>query len=239
MISKKIALISFFLLAGFATYRYSFGLFTSASSNNGNNFIASDTFPTKTPTPTPQLANHVVISEIQLHGANANQDFVELYNPKNTTEDLSGWQLRIKNSAGTDSSLVLIPSGKSIPAHGFFLWSNDQGTYETDIGADVSNGNNISENNSLELEDASDNTVDMVGWGNVVGHYVEGTPYPASPGTGQSIERRAYSSSTTTSMSTGGTDVNKGNAFDSGDNSNDFITRTSQPQNTISPTETP
>ena len=180
-----------------------------------------------------------MISEVQLHGGNANEDFVELYNPTNSAINLSGWEIRVKGSSGADSSLVLIPSGKSIPAHGFFLWSNDQGTYETDIGADVSNGNNIGENNSLKLEDASDNPVDQVGWGNVVGHYVEGTPYANFSASFQSIERKAYSSSTTVSMSTGGSDIDKGNAFDAGNNLTDFITRTSQPQNSTSSPETP
>jgi len=246
-----IFLVFILLITVFLTFRISHSYFSDSGTSSDNILAASDTFPTatptntptptvtQTPTPTPQLVNHVVISEVQLHGGNANQDFIELYNPKNTSEDLSGWQLRRKDAAGNDNSLVLIPSGKSIPAHGFFLWANEQGNYHTTIGAEVFNSNNIGENNSLKLEDASDNLIDQVGWGSVAGHYVEGTPYGTSPGAGQSIERKAYSSSTTSTMSTGGSDVSKGNAFDSGDNSSDFITRTSQPQNTSSSTETP
>ena len=131
---NQIIFLTFLLLIiGFLSFRFSLSYFSDTAQSTNNVLSASSEFPT-------QVADHVVISEIQLHGGNANQDFIELYNPKNTSEDLSGWELRLKDAAGTDSSIILIPSGKSIPAHGFFLWANNQGNYNTSIGADVSNG---------------------------------------------------------------------------------------------------
>src|SRR3989344_878946 len=250
MKTNKIIFLTFLLLVmGFLTFRFTLSYFSDNGSSSDNVLSASAEFPTVTPTttptpppvtPTPQIANHVVISEVQINGATALQDFVELYNPTNASVDLNGWQLRRKDAAGNDSLLVLIGTGKTIPAHGFFLWANSQSGYGTSVKADVSNTNNIGENNSLELEDASDGTVDQVGWGNVAGHYVEGTPYPTSPGSSASIERKAYTSSTSTSMSSGGSDEFKGNGFDAGDNSTDFITRTiSEPQYSTSSAEIP
>jgi len=219
-------------IIGFLSYKATFALFSDTATSTSNVFSAAAQFPNS------GIADHIVISEVQIHGGNANEDFVEIYNPTDSSVDLSGWQLRKKASNGTDSSLVLILSG-TIPTHGFFLWSNDQGTFETDIGADVSNGNNLSENNSVLLEDASDNPIDQVAWGDGTNQYVEGTEFVNSPATNQSIERKALPTSDTTSMSSG-TDVSKGNGFDSNNNATDFILRTvSQPQNSSSATESP
>lgn len=199
--------------------------------------------PTLTLSPTPttasQLADHIVFSEIQINGDNANQDFVELYNPLSTDVDLSGWQIRVRNSPGTEESLVLIGSGKTIKAHGFFLWTNDKDGYDISKGADVSNGNNLTQNYSLALKNSTGTIIDKVAWGNGTDPFIEGTSVPHNPATNQSIERKAYSTSDTPSMMSGA-DVSKGNAYDSENNANDFVLRTtSQPQNSSSSIEIP
>jgi signal peptidase I len=210
----------------------SFAFFSDTAQSTNNTFVAGQFGP--------PVADHIVISEVQIHGANANQDFVELYNPMSSSVGLSGWKLRKRTSNGTESSLVVIGNGKSIPSHGFFLWANDQGGYSTSVGADESNSNNISENNSVALLTPTDVLVDQVAWGNGTNQFVEGTAYPNSPATSQSIERKAYSTSTQASMITGGSDEFKGDGFDSNNNSTDFILRSiSQPQNTSSPIEIP
>ena len=43
-------------------------------------------------------AAHIVISEVQVGGTNANDEFVELYNPTSVTIDLSGFRLVRKNA---------------------------------------------------------------------------------------------------------------------------------------------
>jgi len=237
----------------FVLTSYSRAFFSDKETSSNNSFQAgawttptSTPIPTETPIPTPtptpsNLANHIVISEIQINGDNANQDFVELYNPTNTNVNLNGWQIRRKTSGSggsSEASLVSIGVGKSIPAYGFFLWANEQGGYSSSVGADVSNDNNLSENYSIVLKNVSDEVVDSVAWGNNT-YYIEGTAISQSPATNESFERKAYSSSTTSSM-TSGSDVEKGNAYDSQDNISDFIVRMmSQPQNSASPTETP
>lgn len=237
----------------FVLTSHSQALFSDKETSSNNSFQAGawttptlTPVPTETPIPTPtptpsNLANHIVISEIQINGDNANQDFVELYNPTNTNVNLNGWQIRRKTSGSggsSEASLVSIGVGKSIPAYGFFLWANEQGGYSSSVGADVSNDNNLSENYSIVLKNASDEVVDSVAWGNNT-YYIEGTAISQSPATNESFERKAYSSSTTSSM-TSGSDVEKGNAYDSQDNISDFIVRTtSQPQNSGSLSEIP
>jgi len=237
------------IAAAIAVSSLSLSYFSDTEQSRVNAFVAGVWItptltppPTLTPTPTPsQLADHIVISEVQLKGANANQDFVELYNPTNSGIDINGWRLQIKTSNGTESTLADIPSGKTIPAHGFFLWASDKDAgYASSVGADITNNNTISENKSIALLNSSSSTpIDQVAWGNGTNQFVEGTQYPNSPATNESIERKAYATSDTSSM-VSGSDADNGNAYDSENNSNDFIVRTqSDPQNTGSAPETP
>lgn len=245
---KKYFILSLILLfaLGIFSYKVTLSFFSDTETSTNNVFTAAAVFatpsasPSASPSPTPSgIATHLVISEVQINGANANEDFVELYNPTSLSVDLSGWKIRKRASNGTETSLVLISTGKSIPAHGFFLWANNQGGFSTTVGADESNGNNISENNSLGLLMPDNTIIDQVAWGNGTSQFVEGTAFPNSPATSQSIERKALSTSTAPSMASGGTDEFKGNGFDAGDNATDFILRTtSQPQNSGSATET-
>ncbi|MBI4080865.1 MAG: lamin tail domain-containing protein [Candidatus Levybacteria bacterium] len=216
--------------------------FTDSSNSTTNAFTAAATFPTATPTPTGTpptgIATHVVISEVQINGTNANQDFVELYNPTGSSIIITGWKLRVRNSAGTEDSLAVLPTA-SISAHGFYLWSNNQSGFNTSIGADTSNTNNISPNNSIALLTNLDSIVDQVAWGSSTNPFIEGSAVTLDFTSGGSIERKALSSSDATSM-TSGADVSKGNGFDSDNNATDFILRTTaQPQNSTSGTEQP
>ncbi len=190
--------------------------------------------------PTPAVAHHIVISEVQIAGSATTQDFVELYNPTNSLIDLSGWKLRKRISTGTESSLVVITAGKSVSAHGFFLWSNNSSGYNITVGADVSNGNTLASDNSVILLMPNDTVVDKVAWGNGTNQFVESTAFSPNPTANQGIERKAYINSTTTTMNVGGSDELKGNGFDSDNNPFDFVLRSSsQPQNSTSSTESP
>ena len=227
-------LIFLLISSSFFLFRFTHGLFSSSSSSSNNVFSASDNFPTTIP------SFHLVISEVQINGVTTAQDFVELYNPTNSNIDLSGWKLRKKTSLGSESSLVAIATDKSIPAFGFFLWSNNANGYNSTVGADVSNTNTLAGDNSVALLKPDNTMIDQLAWGDGINQFAEITAYPNNPDAGQSLERKANSSSTPSSMISGGSDELKGNGFDSGNNANDFILRsTSQPQNNSSPTESP
>src|SRR3990170_744141 len=64
------------------------------------------------------VASHIVISEIQVGGSVANDEFVELYNPTGDAVDLTGWRLR--KEGPSPLNLVLSMSGVIAP-HGYFL----------------------------------------------------------------------------------------------------------------------
>ncbi len=234
----------FFTFLMLASYNVTHSFFNTAAMSSNNVFAAAKTFPTipflASPTPTPNLtgiANHVVISEIQITGGsnNTDNDFVELYNPTNFAVNISGWKLRKRIASGIESSLDVIDGGKLISAHGYFLWANTNFS----INSDESTGSNITADNSVALLTSANTMVDQVAWG--TGHvspFGEGGSFTSNPEASQSLERKAYSTSTTSSML--GLDAEKGNGYDTNNNSNDFVLRSvSQPQNSSNPIEVP
>lgn len=186
------------------------------------------------------IYSKVVISEVQISGNNTSDDFIELYNSGDTPVDLSGWIIKKRTRFGTEYTVITIPSGKSIPAKGYFLWANSNNNFAASIGADVSSTVELDINESVALFDNTNTRVDAVAWGNraQLNPFVEGSKFGSNPQAGGSIERKANANSTSATMGPGGSDEFAGNGYDSNNNSTDFVLRTvSQPQNTSSPPE--
>jgi signal peptidase I len=199
-----------------------------------------------TPTPTPDLtniANHVVISEIQIAGATADDEFVEIYNPTSLSINLSTLPLKLHliSGTGTDANRVITFTNSTIPAHGFFLIGPSTGyTRSTTLDATyASSGTKIVNDGAVYISTSTaDKTglIDLVGFGTASSSGREGTAL-ANPPANNSVERKAFSTSDVTSM-TSGADALKGNGYDSNNNASDFILRSvSQPQNSSSAPE--
>lgn len=186
-------------------------------------------FATKIQPAHSATATNIVISEIQIAGVNANDEFVELYNPTDMAIDLAGWRLTRFTSTGTEGNLVASMSGV-IPAHGYFLVAHASysGTVNPDL--DYSTSNNIPASGAAALySDAGQTIIDLIGFG--ANTHNETTPFQ-NPPTGQSAERKAQSDSTSLLMAIGGLHELFGNGEDTNNNSLDFLTRTiPQPQN--------
>lgn len=160
-------------------------------------------------------ANHVVISEVQVGGGAANDEFIELHNPTDSTIVLTNWKLTKKTSGGAEENLVS-SSGfvGTIPAHGFFLIAPQVGyTGATPPDLRYSQTSNfLADKNAALLYDKNGTLIDKVGWG--TSPDFEGAPYPTNPIGKTSIERKAQASSTSTSMGPGGSDEFSGNGED-------------------------
>lgn len=235
-LSRRLVL---FIVAVSVLFPVTNALYVDSEITEGNVFTASDDFGDD------GLADHVVISEIQLRApgtGNADKDFVELYNPTDLSIDISGWRLRNRTSSGTqDPDLIQFPASTSIAAHSFLLWSNSNNGYAESVGADAQSTEAIADNNSIALTMSDGTTVtDGVGWGSLSNaQYTEGT-VPSTLATSKSYERKALPTSGESDMEAGGIDEFKGNGFDSDTNSADFIIRDNpDPQNSGSATETP
>lgn len=131
--------------------------------------------------------NHVVISEIQVGGGVASDEFVELYNPTLSDVDLTGWRLRV----GASTNLVASMTGV-IKAQGYLLIGNP--AYATiPVTPDFvysASSSSITANSFISLQKktgtSSYSTEDLVGMGTAT--TFEGTAV-AAPAAGKSIER--------------------------------------------------
>lgn len=181
------------------------------------------------------VSQDILISEIQIGGPTANDEFVELYNSTNQPVDLSGWRLSRRSAAvnGTLTTLVSNMTG-SIQPHGYFLIANPN--YTGAVAPDLlysSTTSGIAANNTVILyRDNGLTIVDKVAMGTAEDS--EGTS-ASVPESGSSIERKANNLSTDITMSPGGVDEFAGNGYDSDNNAQDFVVRVaSQPQHSAS-----
>lgn len=182
-------------------------------------------------------ANHVVISEVMVGvPGEADNEFVELYNPTASAIDLSGWRLSRKTSESTTAANLVASMSGTIASKSYFLVSPSDfvATHSADLP--YSTGNNLTANNTILLfSDAGQTLVDKVGMGTA--NDFESSP-AANPAPGTSIERKANSMASIASMIIGGIHEFMGNAEDTNNNLNDFIVREiPQPQNSQSSIE--
>ena len=205
--------------------------------------------PSGVPSPTPiPIATHIVISEVKIDGGTGsanNNDFIELYNPTNSAINLDGHRLVLRTGSSTnDTNIIAFSSAHIIPTHGYFLWAHksQNNNFADTIFADVSSADTLGASNSIALRQGALDTgtiIDALSWNDSVNSLKEGTHFSPNPGINQSMERKAYTTSTQSTME-GGADSTKGNGFDADDNATDFILRTvSQPQNSGSLSEIP
>lgn len=203
--------------------------YTDTEASAGNSFTVAESF----------VADHVVISEVQVRGTSTLNDFVELYNPTGEAVDLGGWKLRKKSSTGTESSVIVFAEGASISAHSFFLWANSLEGYAESLAADASTTQTLAPDNSVVFKTGGDEVVDQVAWGSGGGmQFVERAPFAQNPGQHQSIERKARQGSTAAALGPGGGEELAGNGWDADRNAFDFVLRgESKPQSRSSDPE--
>jgi hypothetical protein len=165
--------------------------------------------------------------------------------------NVGGWFLQYGPAPFTSwSTRATLPTGATIPAHGFYLVSSPAGaTSYTGPAANLQTASAMGlaatdGHVRLLLPGGTSATLatsplvsDLVGYG-AAANVPETAPAPLPTwSSGQSLERKASATSTATSMSTGA-DALKGNGLDTNDNATDFVVRpTRQPQSTNSPAE--
>ena len=137
-----------------------------------------------------QVPDHLLISEVQIAGVTARDEFVELFNPTSTGIPVDGWKLVKHTSTGSASNLLSsskFPNVIILP-YTFFLIAHPD--YQGGVTPDVSYSaasNSLASNNAVLLIDPNDVVVDLVGLGDASDFEGQATVNPAD---GQSIVRR-------------------------------------------------
>ena len=168
--------------------------------------------PTSTLTPTPELtptpsehpnnssASNILISEIQVGGVDAGDEFIELYTPTNSEIDVSSWSIQYLTGSTTDITKTVkknFQAGDAVPAHGFFLIarakdSSGKDGYIGNIAPDLTHrsfslsgastgGKIFLVNDAVKIDSLTDaNIVDTIDYSFLV------------PENGKSLERKDY-----------------------------------------------
>ncbi|MDO8425028.1 MAG: lamin tail domain-containing protein [bacterium] len=135
---------------------------------------------------------HVVISEIQIGGESAKDEYVELFNPTDAAVDLIGWRLAKRTASGNESNLLTTFPALTIAAHASIAIAHPEGAFAANASALYSTSGSIAADNTLvlyaPLADGARSVVDLVGWGSAASF--EGAGAAQNPETGKVLERK-------------------------------------------------
>ncbi len=216
---------------------------TSSGASAATSTSATATSTTTTATSTASGASHLVIGEVQVSGADAGDEFIELYNPTASAVDISEWSLQYVGGASVISSSTVAKKNftatSSIAASGFFLVARGLNSSSTDgyRGAAVPN---MTQRTFSLSGAAAGGKIFLVGNQELIesgadADIVDALDYAlAAPADGQSLERRARRDGACVSALPGAAGEFLGNGCDT-DDAGDFEIRSGpMPQNSLS-----
>ena len=175
--------------------------------------------------PVQAVSTTVVISQFQVAGASAADEFIEIHNRSSSPVDLNGYNLVYRSASGTSDVLLVSWSASTvISAGGYYLVGATPGYDPANHGnvapdttyADGDTGRLAGDGGGLALRNGAPNTgtrIDSVGYGTATNAFIEGT-------------------STTAPAANAGMRRQNSGCQDSDDNSSDFtLVNPSAPRN--------
>lgn len=123
----------------------------------------------------PILINQIMLGQNE----GAKNEFIELYNPNDTSINLENYALKKKSSSGNEVSLITNKSFTGIiSAKSYFLISSPE--FGPQIKADLyySNSNSLSKNNTIILYNNDNKISDKLGYGQVLDFYTQPAVLP-------------------------------------------------------------
>jgi len=104
----------------------------------------------------------ILISEVQI--SPIAKRFIELYNPNNSTVDLTNWYIQRKTQTGSNFISLVSKThlnSKTINAYGYFLISRSTSGAVDIVLSDLT----LAESNTIQLKNPNGEIADKVGWG--------------------------------------------------------------------------
>lgn len=174
--------------------------------------------------PVTAQTDHVVISEVRYdERTGIIEEFVEIYNPTESTVLISGWEIEYRSASGDDwHDKITVPQGTELFPRSFFLWGGNAVVPQADIVWEYSLGLGNS-GGHVRLLDENDIELDRVGWEGAIDPEGGQGNDAGTTEDGGSLERKANATSTEQSMRPEEQDGQAGNGYDSDVNSDDFV----------------
>jgi hypothetical protein len=174
--------------------------------------------------------SHIVMSEVRSRGANAMDEYIELFNPTSSDVVLtSAWKIEARSTTAASYTPRWTGTGKTIPAHGHFIIVGTAYASPPNPAGDEPLSTGITDATSLKLSQGGA-VVDVVCFADnsnnvaalaLAGYVCEGTAVLNTDPT-KSIERKPG--------------FPMGNCVDTDDNPTDFVIAAAiSPQNRFSP----
>jgi PKD repeat protein len=144
-----------------------------------------------------------VISEVQIAGDKADDEFVEITNTTNTVLNLNGWKIRkrivdLKTNTSAEVSVIdlslLNDPSLNVPPKGTLLWANSKGVFATATLPQFTTGNSFTNDatnpTSIAIFDKNNTLIDSITWGaNHPNPFMPSIFYPSNPSKNTSLER--------------------------------------------------
>ncbi len=136
----------------------------------------------------------LIITEVQIHGDLADNDYIKVYNQENHDLNVSGYKIRKKTSTGTESSVRVFPKDTIIPAKDYLIWANSRDDFHLQMKADVWSTAYLAKNNSIAILDNKDNLLDSLSWGEIEKSFKENDNFSKNPERNQALKRKEKNS---------------------------------------------
>ena len=110
--------------------------------------------------------NSIIITKVQVSGDKAKDEFIQIFNPTQTSIDLENWKLYKKTKSGSASNLITKFEKITIPANEFLIITPTEAQL-TNVSPDIfySTQSSLAKNNAVILEDDEKNIIDSLAWG--------------------------------------------------------------------------
>ncbi|MBI5077211.1 Ig-like domain-containing protein, partial [Candidatus Falkowbacteria bacterium] len=207
-----------------------------APKDAANSMPYSDNYPV---IPVP-ITSNIKITEIKISGTAATDEFIEIENTGNTSQNINGYTITALTSGGTAFNTLVTAANVTLTPGQYYLFANQTNDYYQNVNGQglsanqpfTAGGINLAAGDTIFVTGSDGAVRDIVGIGNMAKVF-EGTAIGGTQPTNGSFERKAFSSSTAALMA--GSDAAKANAFDSNSNSNDFVlANTANPEKSTS-----
>ncbi len=138
----------------------------------------------------PLFSSAIIITEVQIEGERADDDYIKIYNSSGEDIDVGGYAIRKRTSTGSESSVRVIPRETTIESGEYFIWASSRNAdFPETVNANIVSTQYLSRDNSIAVLNREGDVVDALSWGEPQNAYYLGEQFTENPEKQQKIAR--------------------------------------------------